>query len=57
MVDTYVSGAYEEIREGSSPFSDIKFKEPKFFGSFLVFRIFIWVPLGFISPIWICMFI
>ena len=22
MVDTYVSGAYEEIREGSSPFSD-----------------------------------
>ena len=43
MVDTYVSGAYEEIREGSSPFSDIKFKEPKFFGSFLVFRIFIWV--------------
>ena len=23
MVDTYVSGAYEEIREGSSPFSDI----------------------------------
>ena len=23
MVDTYVSGAYEEIREGSTPFSDI----------------------------------
>lgn len=22
MVDTYVSGAYEVIREGSSPFSD-----------------------------------
>ncbi len=22
MVDTYVSGAYEEIHEGSSPFSD-----------------------------------
>lgn len=26
MVDTYVSGAYEEIREGSSPFSDILYK-------------------------------
>lgn len=27
MVDTYVSGAYEEIREGSTPFSDTIKKE------------------------------
>ncbi len=26
LVDTYVSGAYGEIFEGSSPFSDILFK-------------------------------
>lgn len=26
MVDTCVSGAYEEIREGSTPFSDIFMK-------------------------------
>lgn len=29
MVDTCVSGAYEEIREGSTPFSDTIKKEVK----------------------------
>lgn len=39
MVDTYVSGAYGEICEGSTPFSDTIKKEWQYLPFFFIFNL------------------